>query len=453
MKRHESFVGFALAKLVMVAALTAVLHPLNGQSKNGQPALKEKTTMFDTGFTERYSGSPVTVDASPVPIRPAAAVQPPPAPVVPGEGIRMFVNDRLNSRVGESLASATLALEHQAAIEPGFQPLYTVKAGQRILLQGIAAQLFSLDLTPLQKITGGYGQAVLYPAKNLAYAPDIRGGILGAFDLETGKKVYALSLLNGYGYSREWYTRRGNRIFVASLQAMVDPHESMPEFSTLEICQLNEPETTDDFGFLRSTEQANLIRKAQHLVAASPEGAIVVAFEDHVFLLDWNLKIRIDLLGEFHPVKVSLDEAGTIYLVVDEKDAAKRSALWLVRSNGERGMRLPLDRPASSLIAPPVIGYDHTIYLVARDVITAVSPVGEVMWARRSQGNFAGAVVTPDHRLLVSDGPELITLDPTGQRTTVFHASEPLVTPPLVIEGGKVLVASPRNLYLLGPGR
>ena len=99
----------------------------------------------------------------------------------------------------------------------------------------------------------------MYPTKNLAYASDIRGGILGAFDLETGKKVYALSLLNGYGYSREWYTRRGNRIFVASLQAMVDPHESMPEFSTLEICQLNEPETIDDFGFLSSAHDQTLL--------------------------------------------------------------------------------------------------------------------------------------------------------------------------------------------------
>src|ERR1035441_9532953 len=140
-------------------------------------------------------------------------------------------------------------------------------------------------------------------------------------------------------------------------------------------------------------------------------------------------------------------------LAVDEKDAAKRSALWVVRANGGRLVRLLLDRPAGTLIAPPIVGYDHTIYLLTKEAVTAVSPMGEVLWARRAQSGFAGAVVTADHRLVLSDGPELIALDTTGQRSVMFRAADPLVTPPLVIEGGRVLVASARNLYLLGGGR
>ena len=442
----------ALAILALLAAAHSTHVPAIGQSKSGQSAVKEKKAMIDSGFTENYSGSRVA-GAPPTPISPAAPVQLPPAPVLPGEGTRLFVNDSLNSRAGYPLAAGALAAEREAPLEATLGPFFIVKAGQRILVQGVAAQLFSFDLKPIGKITGGYGAAVLYPPNNLAYAPNAEAGTLGAFDLETGKKAYTVSLLNGYGYSREWYTRRGNRIFAASPEAMVDPHESVPELATLEILQLNEPETIDEFGFINSTEQANLIRKAQHLVAASSEGAVVVAFEDHIFLLDWSLKVRIDLQGEFQPVRISMDESGLIYLAVDEKDAAKRSALWVVRANGGRLVRLLLDRPAGTLIAPPIVGYDHTIYLLAKEAVTAVSPMGEALWARRAQSGFAGAVVTANHRLVLSDGPELIALDTTGQRSVMFRAADPLVTPPLVIEGGRVLVASARNLYLLGGGR
>ncbi len=406
--------------------------------------------MADSGFTELHSGAPVPLATNPRKIQPVVPSLSATAPVVPGDALRLFVNDRMNSRVGFSLPAGTLTSQHETALEPGFGPAFIMSAGNRVVLQGIAAQVFSSDLEPIQKITGSIGQLVLYPPAMVAYGAEPQTGVLAAFDLNTGKITYTVSLLRGYGYEREWFTRRGAQIFVASLEAMVDPHESVPELSTLEILQLNQPEAADAFGMAPSMDQANLIRKAQHMVAASPEGAILVAFEDHIYLFDWALKVRTDLQGEFLPFRMSLDELGAIYLAVGEKDAAHRSALWVMRANGGRLIRLLLDRPADTLIAPPIVGYDHTVYLLSKDVVTAVSSMGEVIWARRAQASFNGAVVTPDNHLVVSDGPELITFDHDGQRHASFRAPDPLLTPPLVIEGGKVLVASAKYIYLLG---
>ena len=409
--------------------------------------------MADSGFTERYSEAPVALAAPPVPIHPATPSPVAPAPVVVNEPVRLYVNDSMNSRASFPLAAGSLLIEQRAALEPTFGPMYVLQAGNRVLLQGIAAQIYTDDLRPVRKITGSHGLASLYPAKSVAYAADPQTGVLAAFDLATGRKSYAVALMEGYGHRREWFTRTGNLIFVASLEDMVDPHGPVPEMSSLQLLQLKDPEAVSEFGIIESEEVANLIRKAQQLLAASLRAAIVTAFDDHVFLLDWQLKLRVDLHGAFTPERLSLDETGAIYLAVVEKGTERRSALWGLRADGGRFLRLLLDLPVSALIAPPIVGYDHTVYLLSQGSVMAVRATGEVLWTRTAQSGFAGATVTPDRMLVVSDGPELVTFDAAGQRRTVFRAAEPLVTPPALIEGGKALVASPKYLYLLSAKR
>jgi hypothetical protein len=167
-----------------------------------------------------------------------------------------------------------------------------------------------------------------------------------------------------------------------------------------------------------------------------------------IYIMDWDLNVKSAWDGEFEPQAISLDEAGRIYMNVKTAD---RSEMWLLSQNGERYYAFALPGGPLHLPIPPIVGYDHTAYILAGDQIYSVAPDGKLQWARAAAAKIGGAAVTPGDELLVSEGPEVVAYGKKGDRRKIWSSSgEPLTTPPVTAAGGQLLAASSTTLYCLG---
>ncbi|MBI3774691.1 MAG: hypothetical protein HY273_03910 [Gammaproteobacteria bacterium] len=301
----------------------------------------------------------------------------------------------------------------------------------------------------MSRVTGGYGHGVLYPAKGLIYAGQL-SGLLGAIRLDSGKYHYGLELMFGQNYERNYIARQGERVLAVSSEKMMNPHaDTMPDLSTIEMHTLSEPEGPQGLGQTTASELlTSLIRKGQPVQAAANAEQVVAVIGNNLFTMDWDLKIKGWVKDQFRAVQLSLDEGGMIYLCVEELPA-KRTALWVLDAHGARQIHFIIDAAPEALIAPPIVGYDHTVYLLTERAVIAVRADGQLLWNRPAQTQIAGAVVTPDGKLLTADGLELATIDRDGKRAVLFRAQETLVTAPLMAGDGRILVASAKTLFLL----
>ncbi len=417
---------------------------------------EQEEGQVSTGFFDEQSGQAIDAARDTLPIEDAPA--PPPsgrAEPDPGAITRPFLNDRMNSRALFALDAKGLEELSRVALDPLFGPRHVLLSGERLaVVGGGPILLLERDLTVAGKITGIAEEPVLHAGDGLVYSTYPEGE-LAAFHLDDGRAAYTATLSFGWDYARPWFTRRDGRVLLLGIEEMVDPGaERMPEFVTVEVLDLGHPVVAGLGDVLTSsTEVAARKRKGEQILAAAHGERVVVGVEDHLILFDWDLHAHGDFHGEFTPVRLSLDEEGTMHVCVEERGADPGPSLWVVQPDGRRTLRLRLEWPCERLLAPPVIGYDHTIHLVTAKSVVAVDGGGEVKWVRPARASFAGAVALPDGRLLVADGAELAAFDAEGTRSALFEADAPLATPPLPIDAGRVAVATETALILLGPGR
>jgi hypothetical protein len=292
---------------------------------------------------------------------------------------------------------------------------------------------------------------VLDPGQGLLYHAALNG-TLSAYQLRDGQPAFTLGLLFGSEFERVFFARRGHRMVVASVEQRVDPHEpEAPEYALVEVQDLGDPIQADDIKILTSARLlTSLQRSATVLQAAMHQDTLVIATPGKVEMADLDLTILATYEGAFTPLAMSLDETGRIYLVVqiEEDEQARRYALWVLSSAGQR--LVEVDLPAQDRYTPPIVGYDHHIYLAHGDSLHALSPEGEHLWTKYGGGLIAGAVATADHRVLVAGGGWLSAFDAAGERTMVFmHDGASWVTPPVLTEHGDILIATEQHLYRL----
>jgi hypothetical protein len=143
----------------------------------------------------------------------------------------------------------------------------------------------------------------------------------------------------------------------------------------------------------------------------------------------------------------SLDEAARIYLVVQN---GERIALWLLTPEGEQVYACEFPPGLTTVAGPPIVSHDHVAYVISGQQILAVAPDGKIEWMRSAHGSLAGATVTADDYLLVSDGDSLVALNRRGDRHVLYSITgAPLSTPPILTAGGQLLAASGTALYCL----
>lgn len=371
-----------------------------------------------------------------------------------GEVVRPYVNDRLNSRIDVSLPDGVWETRWRADLLAGLRPAFVLHAGRRSVVQGHDFwQLFDREGVSVATQRVAASDVVLDPGNTLVYhaAPN---GALRAHQLRDGSATFTLGLLFGAEFERVFFARRGQRMIVVSLEQRIDPHEpEVPDYALVEVQDLGDPPQADDLNILTSARLVTSVQRSAHVLhAAMHEETLVLAIPGRVEVLDGALQPLARFEAPFTPLAMSLDEAGRIYLIVrvEDEPGRDRQALWILSPAAEKLVEAAVPVHPNGAYTPPIVGYDHQVYVLLGDRILALSPEGDVLWDEHAGGRIAGAVVTADDQLLAAAGGLLMTFDAQGERTGLFYLDDDhWTTPPVLTAQHRLLVASTQYLYCL----
>ena len=391
---------------------------------------------------------PKPVSLPGVPIRQVDVRLPlPKASPAPGTACpRLFCNDGLTSRLPAAAPKDGWKIRWQAPVIPEFTPTAVVQDGDRVLAYGGGAwRLFDLDGKPLQDGRNGSSGMVLDAGHGLFYFvnPD---GFLAAHRLSDGNAEYNLNPAPGDAWP--FIARRGNRFIDAAVDLPKPYRPEPPNRAVLQHLDVDAKIEVDAVKVVSNlTALATLQLKTSTMLAAMRGDDVIFAAPGRIFLSSSDLQPRAALDGDFAPRLLSVDELGRMHLIVGTGD---KLSVWVVTPDGSRTVSRPLNPEYGPPIAPPIVGYDHRIHLVAADGIVTLDAYGDPLWERRPQGRVAGAGAAADDQLIVAAGRELQAYDGKGGREILFRSvAGALTTPPAMSASGEIFVATAEALFCL----
>ncbi len=400
--------------------------------------------------------SPIKLNVAPIDIRsaPGEASIPRAKPSGgPGGFLRPFANDQINSRLASPLPNGPWSIHRQTPLDSNLEPFALLCTGDRILVQGRELwQMLDSEGKVLAFHRLGASDVHLDPELSLFYLADT-SGYVAARRLADGGEEFVLSAYSGDDFRRSLIARQANRMTIVSVEMRIPHRIPKPDRSVLEVQDLGEKKELSSTGRLRSARRLSSLKlDTALLLTALNDGTIILATSNWIYFVDENLHVRTALRGEFEPIALSLDEKTRIYLLVRIRS---HKALWVLTEQGHRVMSFVFPAELPQQTFPPIVGYDHQVYLVIADRVVAVSSSGKLLWERTLQGKFGGATVTADDQLLVSEGSRIVAYGLNGQSTIQFDfGRETLSTPPVLMQGGKLLVATAENFFqLTSPAR
>ncbi|MEK7404891.1 MAG: PQQ-binding-like beta-propeller repeat protein [Acidobacteriota bacterium] len=363
---------------------------------------------------------------------------------------RRYCTAELNSRLPASLPGGDWRIKWQASLNPALPPAAIIAGADRVVTQGAGLwQLFDAAGKELAQGRLGFGEVVLDPRHRLFYALH-RSNMLTAHQMSDGAAAFRTSPAYGDIFRRPFLGRAGNRLLLVGVERQIPAMPPRPPTRSLvEFIEFSEPPKVHANGLLFSvTRRGRLDLGTAKLIAAMRGETFLLAVPGRIYLADISLNVQRAFDAEFEPLLMSLDESGRIYLVVSIGEEQK--ALWVLSPEGKRLGAFALKPEHQALVAPPIVGYDHRIYLLTRALVVALDAEGKLLWERPAGGAAAGAGVTVDDRLLVSAGEEIAVFDANGERRMLYRfRGQPLLTPPVLTAAGEILVASAQRLYCL----
>jgi len=443
----RSSLSFALAAGLLLCCAGDPTRAQKASAGRPKAPVKKKRNVKMSTPLSRYR------DEVRVALPPETPITPAPKPVIaprataePGNVVMQFVNAARNSRSGVNAPSDPLTIRWRAALSAFNQPpLVLLAAADRIVAYGeLSWQLFQADGASPAHAAIGMGAVTLDPDWNLFYFPD-KFGRVAANQLSDGAPAFSLLPRQTKGFARRLLTRFENSLLAVSYEVAIDAHAADPEYSIAESFDLIGPENRKswlDAGGPAVVQDA--VSKSAVMLPAMRKDSLVLALDNVIYTLDPRLEVRSVLTGEFQPLAFSLDEARRIYLLLGDRG---KMYLWRISPAGERLYSLALPPGFDVVASPPIVGYDHTVYLVSGRFILSVAEDGKLNWSREASTGIAGAVVTPDNRLIVSEGANVVSWNAKGERTLLHAFPEPLVTAPVLTKEGDLLVASRTTLY------
>jgi len=410
-----------------------------------------------TQASASQAGAP---DVPGTPIRTAARASTPgkAQPTPGGECVRPYVNDQLNSRVTERLAAGEWHIRWQSAIDPGFPANFVLQGGDRIVVQSSGRwQLFDLNGQSLRIDNFGPSDIVLDPTNKLLYLAD-KFGVMESRRLSDGGLSYSLPFSGGIEWQRVFYARRGRDFVVVSYERELQSHSpAIPNAVTIEAQDLGDPMQIRNETVASAHRNGDFFFATPRAFAASLGPGLVVAMRNEILVTEMGRKIRVRMTDTFDAGPVSLDETARIYALASRNG---RYSLWCLTPRGDRAFaqEFPPDArnpvPPTIKPVPPAIGYDHRAFLTAGQNILCVGPDGKILWQNPAGGAVAGMIVTPDDELIVSAGSSLVAFDVHGTRRVLRDfKGDMLRTPPAMVKGGDLLVASSSKLYRVSAGQ
>ena len=127
-------------------------------------------------------------------------------------------------------------------------------------------------------------------------------------------------------------------------------------------------------------------------------------------------------------------------------------ALRIITPDGDLlvDTQIPIEDQLNSV--PPVIGYNHEIFIVFDNRLFSYTEDGKLKWQTYTDGKTGGAIVTTDDKLLLSEGSTISQFDEKGERQFIFQfPGENITTCPVITKNNNIIVATEGNIYLLTP--
>ncbi|MCZ6690935.1 MAG: hypothetical protein O7H41_15200 [Planctomycetota bacterium] len=412
-----------------------------------------------SNFYRDAMNEPIDLGFTPTPITVADGEPPSPPPCSPGRPGAVagrWLNPQQNSRLSRALPSGTWGVKWASdrSAGSGYGPVYLQQTRKRILLHDKNAwELFDAKgrhLADGQGLTEG-SEVLLDADRGLFYfEPFLRGGFKG-HRLSDGEEVF-VTTIRGVGAFRRTFmaTLPGRLLAVAGHYGMINPHGRTPEEAAMEVWSFGDPIRANGVKILLSDERkAVLSHHSTCFLVALGDAGFTIAVEDGVYRVDADLNFEAEFTGTFVPELLSLDEAGRIHLLVTEPDGLQY--YWLLSAKGEQLVRLAVpEETHGSITVPPVVGYDHSVYLFTDTHVHAVGSKGRVEWTSDLGGPLGGAAISGDDRLLVAAGDSVSRFDIGGERETlVTLEGEELASAPILTEKGRLLVASRMRVFCM----
>jgi len=388
----------------------------------------------------------VEMNAQPIRAAERPALPPRATPGPQDDYVTPFGNSSQNSRIGRTVPDGKWQVLWKTALRPRNSPSFVLQAGDRVAVQATVWQLFDLEGRLIASNLSGPGQMNLDAPRGLFYFIDKDGYVAGR-DLQAGKEKFTTMATMGDEGRYPLLYRQGRKFIMAATERQLDPHgHHKASTSEVGVIDLGEPMQIADSGLVLSVKTVGNLRFSERTLLAALAGErLVMALPEEFLLGDLEGNIQGRWTDKFEPKALSLDEAVRSYLVVDFNGT---QFLWIINSAGQRelAVALPKDQP---VVHPPIVSYDHKVYLVSSKSIQAFDPVGKPLFSIPIKRAFAGATVTADDKLLVSDGPELIVFGTDGVSRVLHDFAQPLKTPPILTSQGRILVASDETLFCL----
>lgn len=386
------------------------------------------------------SGEPAAIGATQSLAAVTRLATPPPA--APDASRTQGGADR-TSRAGTSLAPGAYASRWSVELEdaPG---LVLVERERTVVEEKTGLEIFDRSGAPIAKVQRGPGGVALDAVQRVVYAAELEGPV-AAFDLASGARRFGFMGYFGSGFARDVLASRGSRVVLHSFELdAMGTSRARGEVTVLEVLDLGTPIEQKRGLVTSSRSLANLQSRVTPLLVAMDGERPVVAVPGHLLRLDADLRIVSDGTAEFTPLALSVDEAGLAYLWLRAGSATR---LWVVTREGARA----LDREVPFAGAtPPVVAYDHRVFLVGADRVLEISADGARAREHEVGRRIAGAIALPDGALLVASGNEIVAIGADGARRVVFALDgETLASPPAVTADGEILAASAGRLHCL----
>ncbi|MFO0624793.1 MAG: hypothetical protein U0325_04190 [Polyangiales bacterium] len=411
-------------------------------------------------------GAPVTEILDGVPDGPFPAAMPPP----PWAGVpRLYANASLNGRIPHALPAGAWGVRWRSPLQSAVGPEAVLCAAGRVaaVKEGVW-ELFDHDGHRYVHGATESHRAVLDPQTARLWTV-LHSGILVAYDLDTGARRFVTYTQAPATFLRDYLEPTPSNVWLVSIEALDDIHQdALSRAVTLERVDLGGDLDADASGFLPSAREGPRLTwideqagerpyvseptrlrttppSEPRMLAAAANGALTLATFDRVYVLDAELAFLRVFRGSFEPLALSVDERGRTHLIVR---CEERCEYWTLDANGVRVHRLTLPPTVRALTAPPVVAYNHTVFLVTTHAVFAVHPDGRLLWTLSSEDEVVGAVLTADNRLLVTTLGAVVALTAQGVSEGLFGVvgDEPFCTAAVITAQDTIVVATRSSL-------
>jgi len=373
-----------------------------------------------------------------------------------GNARSAYGGETLSSRAARELPDGSWKLRWKTAHSSHGVPRHVLADGGRILVQSDGWQVWDSAGAPLSKGQLGAGQVSLDSAKGLVYSIDLNG-MLTASEIVGGKRRYMVLAKGGDAARFHLVLPDGDAFLLAGQQQPRGGFEQMDParrdapagtpLATLQRIVVGAEPRVGASGLVLSPASTTLMFSVSRLVAAHNASMIVFAVPGGLFFADQSLQITRAYTIAGTPAVISVDETGRAYLLLVSPG---RRELVVITPDGECVLSQNQAEAGEGQARPPVIGFDHTIFLTVGPRILAIGQAGRELWHYDSASGSAGMLVTPAGLLLSAEGFELAQYDPTGKRSVLFETNgERLCAAPVITSAGNLLVASEKYLHFL----